>query len=274
MQNVADQTASAAEFIRSKWQTTPRVAIILGSGLGSFADSLTVEASIPYTAIPHFPSSTAMGHRGQLVCGRLADVPVVAMQGRFHLYEGYSAQQATLPVRVMHHLGAELLIVSNASGGLNPAFGSGDVMLIEDQINLTWKNPLIGPNDDRLGPRFPDMSSPYDPELLSQAANAARRNGFDCHLGVYAAFTGPTYETRAEYRMLRHLGADVVGMSTVIETIVARHIGMRVLGLSAVTNLCRPDTLESTSGQEVIAAAELAEPRMRTLVSAVVSGLE
>lgn len=274
MQDVADQTASAADYIRSKWPTKPRVAIILGSGLGRFADHLTVDAAIQYANIPHFPRTTALGHRGQLVCGSLANVPVVAMQGRFHLYEGYSAQQATLPVRVLHHIGAEILIVSNASGGLNPALCSGDVMLIEDQINLMWKNPLIGPNDDQLGPRFPDMSCPYDLDLLNQAADAARRNGFDCHLGVYAAFTGPTYETRSEYRLLRRLGADVVGMSTVPETIVAQHVGMRVLGLSAVTNLCRPDTLESTSGQEVIAAAELAEPRMRTLVEAVISGLD
>ena len=270
MPGLANLIRDAAHFIGSRWSEKPQVGIILGTGLGNLADHLDIQSEIPYEKIPNFPVSTAIGHRGQLVCGELCSVPVIAMQGRFHLYEGYSPQQATLPVRVMRELGAELLIISNASGGLNPAFASGDVMMIDDQINLMFRNPLIGPNDDDLGPRFPDMSTPYDPALVDLTLEAARRQGIPCHRGIYAALSGPTYETRAEYRMVRRLGADVVGMSTVPETIVAAHAGMKVLGLSAVTNLCRPDRLESTSGHEVKAAAEVAEPRMRRLVEVVV----
>lgn len=271
MRQLATRIGAATEFIQSQWKEQPRVGIILGTGLGNFADHLDISAQIPYDAIPHFPVSTAIGHKGQLVCGTLGSVPVVAMQGRFHLYEGYSASDATLPVRVMKQLGANVLVVSNASGGLNPAYRSGDVMVIDDQINLMFRNPLFGVNDDTLGPRFPDMCQPYDCDLADQAMAAARNANFVCHRGVYAALSGPTYETRAEYRMMRHLGADVVGMSTVPETIVAVHSGMRVLGVSAVTNLCRPDTLGTTSGIEVKEAAELAEPRMRRLVESVIS---
>jgi len=195
------------------------------------------------------------------------------VQGRLHLYEGNSLQMATLPVRVMRAMGIDILIVSNASGGLNPGFGSGELMIIEDHINLMWRNPLIGPNDDQQGPRFPDMCQPYDHDLMQRAHAVARANGIKLHQGVYAAMSGPTYETRAEYRMLRRIGADVVGMSTVPETIVAVHAGMRVLGLSAVTNLCRPDALDSTDGEQVKAAAELAEPQMRKIVEGVVAQL-
>lgn len=271
MLELASQIDSITNFITSRWAESPRVGIILGTGLGGFAEQISAESIIPYEHIPHFPKSTAIGHKGQLVCGRLGSIPVVAMQGRFHLYEGYSPKLATLPVRVMRRLGAELLIVSNASGGLNPAYASGDVMVIEDQMNLMFRNPLIGINDDQLGPRFPDMCQPYDFELVDRAMQIGRENDFICHRGVYAALSGPTYETRAEYRMMRKLGADVVGMSTVPETLVAVHEGMRVLGLSAVTNLCRPDTLESTDGHEVKTAAETAEPKMRRIVSGVVS---
>lgn len=273
MLHLAAQIDAAAKQIAKHWPLKPRVGIVLGTGLGNFAKRINEAVEIPYEDIPHFPRTTAIGHHGQLVCGLVESKPVMAMQGRFHLYEGYSATQATLPIRVMRQLGCELLIVSNASGGLNAAFQSGEVMVVEDHINLMWQNPLIGINDDQLGPRFPDMSSPYDPTLVNNALAAARTNGFECHQGVYAAFSGPTYETRAEYRALRYLGADVVGMSTVPETIVAVHAGMRVLGLSVVTNLCRPDTLESTDGHEVKAAAEVAEPKMRRIVNAIVAQL-
>lgn len=274
MFDLAAQIRSAAGVILQRISFTPRVGIILGTGLGKFVEEIDDRTKIPYAVIPHFPNSTAIGHRGQLVCGKLDSVPVVAMQGRYHLYEGNSARTVTLPVRVMKELGCELLIVSNASGGMNPAFDSGDVMVIEDHINLMWCNPLTGINDDQLGPRFPDMCEPYDGDLIRRAITAGRDHGFTCHQGVYAALSGPTYETRAEYRMLRRLGADVVGMSTVPETIVAVHAGLRVLGLSAVTNLCRPDTLESTTGHEVIAAAEQAEPKMRQIVKTIVAELK
>ena len=274
MHYLAAEIDSAADFIQKQWPTRPRVGIILGTGLGRFAEHIIADAEIPFSSIPSFSSSTAIGHKGQLVCGRLGSVSIIAMQGRFHLYEGYSSQTSTLPVRVMKRIGVELLIVSNASGGLNPVFASGDVMAIEDHINLMWQNPLIGINDNNLGPRFPDMCQPYDRDLIQLAIEAGRANGFTCHRGVYAAMSGPTYETRAEYRMLRQMGADVVGMSTVPETIVAVHAGLRVLGLSAVTNLCRPDTLESTSGYEVKTAAERAEPKLRQIVKTIVAQFE
>lgn len=273
MLDLAAEIESAADRILERWSRPPRVGIILGTGLGSFCEGISVEADLSFADIPAFPDSTSIGHEGRLVCGRLCDVPVVTMQGRIHCYEGHSHQVATLPIRVMKRLGIELLIVSNASGGLNPLFQSGDVMVIEDQINLMWQNPLIGINDGRLGPRYPDMCQPYDPLLVERAITAGNAGGFACHRGVYAAMTGPSYETRAEYRMLRRIGADVVGMSTVPETIVAVHAGLPVLGLSAVTNLCRPDTLESTSGWAVSTAAERAEPKIRHVIMTIVSQL-
>lgn len=273
MRELAVQIEATSACVRSAWSLQPRVGIILGTGLGGFSQTITDQVTIPYREVPHFPESTALGHRGALVCGTLGPVPVIAMDGRFHLYEGYTPQAATLPIRMMKHLGVQLLIISNAAGGLNPRYASGDVMLIEDQINLTWKNPLWGKNDDRLGPRFPDMSSPFRRDLIDVAMSIARVERFDCHRGVYAALTGPTYETRAEYRMLRTLGADVVGMSTVHEVLVAAHTGLDVVGISAVTNLCRPDTLESTSGAEVKSAAERAEPKMRSIVNGLVAAI-
>ena len=270
---LANQIAESAAYVRNRFAATPVAGIVLGTGLGGFADEIDAAATIPYGEIPHFPSSTAMGHAGKLVCGTAAGQPVVAMQGRFHGYEGYSHAEVTLPIRVMHALGARVLIVSNASGGLNPAYGSGDLMLLDDHINLMFDNPLFGINDDTLGPRFPDMSCPYDRDLIECCQRLAREHAFACHRGTYAALSGPNYETRAEYRMLRTLGADVVGMSTVPETIVAVHAGMRVLALSVVTNVCRPDALGTTEGQEVVDIAASAEPRMRTLVLGVLSHL-
>src|SRR5690606_4965800 len=245
------------------WDRTPAVAVVLGTGLGGLVEDIEVEAAIPYVEIPHFPQSTATGHRGRLVCGTMGGVPLVAMEGRFHLYEGYSLKQITLPIRVFRSLGAELLVLSNACGGLNPYFRSGDIMVIEDQINLMGDNPLIGINDDRLGPRFPDMCEPYDQQWIDRVIAIARQNQIEAHKGVFVAVAGPNLETRAEYRFLRMIGADVVGMSTVPETIVAVHCGLKVIGLSVVTDMCLPDALRPANVEEIIRIANEAEPQLR-----------
>jgi len=266
MQELTQQITQAAEVIRAQWSGRPRVGIILGTGLGSIAGQIHTEAKIDYFSIPHFPRSTTIGHAGQLICGSLQGVPVAAMEGRFHAYEGYSHRQITFPVRVMKALGAELLIVSNASGGMNPQFRLGDIMVIEDHINLMLGNPLIGANDDALGPRFPDMSRPYNPELIDLALEIARRENFAAHKGVYVGVTGPNLETRAEYRFLRAIGAYAVGMSTVPEVLAAIHGGMRVLGLSVITDLCLPDALKPANIEEIIKVAAAAEPKLRAMV--------
>ncbi|MCH8840646.1 MAG: purine-nucleoside phosphorylase [Planctomycetes bacterium] len=273
MLQLAAKIEAAAAAVREKWSAVPRAGIILGSGLGDLAKEIQPEAILDYGQLPHFPSVSAMGHRGQLVCGSLEGVPVVAFQGRFHLYEGHNAQQVSLPVRLMRALGASALLVSNAAGGVNPRFLVGDVMLIEDQINFMFDNPLVGVNDDRLGPRFPDMSAPYDHDLAQLALEIARRENFVLHQGVYVAMLGPTYETRAEYRMARQIGGDAVGMSTVPEVLAARHAGMRVLGLSTITNVCSPDQLGETTGQEVLAAAAAASGKLAKIVRGVVANL-
>ena len=266
MLHLAAQIKEAAATVRALWARPPQVGIILGTGIGPLAQQIDCEASIEYDAIPHFLRSTATGHRGRLVCGLLAGVPVMAMEGRFHAYEGYNLQQITLPVRVMKALGAELLIVTSACGGLNPNFASGDIMLIDDHINLMGDNPLIGVNDDDLGPRFPDMSRPYDPVLIERALEIARRENFAAHKGVFVAVSGPNLETRAEYRFLRLIGADAVGMSTVPEVIVAVHCGLRVLGCSIVTDMCLPDALAPADVAEIIAIANRAEPKLRKII--------
>lgn len=266
MSQIAQEIQAAVAVIRAHWKETAHAGIILGTGLGSVAGEVQSTVAIPYESIPHFPRSTTVSHTGQLVCGTLAGVPVVAMEGRFHAYEGYSYRQITFPVRVMRALGARLLIVSNACGGMNPHYQRGDIVVIDDHINLMNGNPLIGPNDDSLGPRFPDMSRPYDPDLIGRALSIARREDFTAHRGVYVAVTGPNLETRAEYRFLRGIGADVVGMSTVPEVIVAVHSGMRVLGLSVVTDMCLPDALEPAVVEEIIAVAASAEPKLRKIV--------
>ena len=273
MPELARQIDEAVAAIRGRWPDRPRVGIILGTGLGAFTDEIAQQAAPPYDEIPHFPRATAPGHAGQLVCGRVAGVSVIAMDGRFHRYEGHPLQLITLPVRVMQALGIELLIVSNASGGLNPAYDVGDIVVIDDHINLMGDNPLIGPNDDRLGPRFPDMSQPYDRDLVRRALDIARRSDVVAHRGVYVAVTGPCYETRAEYRYLRSIGGDVVGMSTAPEVIVAAHMGLKVLALSAVTNVCRPDALQAVDGQSVLAAAQRVEPNMRKIVLGILADL-
>jgi len=271
MHELARQVQEAVEAVRGAWSGQARVGIILGTGLGGVAGHIATEAELDYDSIPHFPRSTAIGHAGRLVCGRLEGLPVVAMEGRFHAYEGYSYRQITFPVRVMKALGADLLVVSNACGGMNPQFARGDIVIIDDHINLMTGNPLIGVNDDSLGPRFPDMCEPYDRKLIDRALAIARREDFVAHKGVYVAVTGPNLETRAEYRFLRAIGADVVGMSTVPEVLVARHAGMRVLGLSIVTDMCLPDALEPADIDAILATAAEAEPKLRKIVLAIVA---
>ncbi len=267
------QIEEAVATIRQAWDVTPRAGLILGTGLGSLAEQIDVAAALDYAEIPHFPTSTATSHRGRLVCGTLNGLPVVAMEGRFHQYEGYPLKQITLPVRVMKGLGADVLCVSQAVGGMNPYYNAGDVMVIDDHINLMGDNPLVGINDDRLGPRFPDMSAPYDPKLIEVGLEIARRENFVAHKGVTVAVTGPCLETRAEYRFLRMIGADVVGMSTVPEVIVAVHCGMRVFGVSVVTDMCLPDALEPANVDEIIATAVSAEPKLRSLFEGVLAHL-
>ena len=268
-----DRIQEAAAAIRLKWAVKPTVGIILGTGLGKLTEDIEAEAVFPYETIPHMPRSTAPSHKGQLVCGTLQGKSVIAMEGRFHFYEGYSLQQVTFPVRVMKALGCDVLIVSNACGGMNPQFGKGDLMLIEDHINLLGDNPLIGPNDDRLGDRFPDMCHPYDRELLQLGRRIALEEQIVCHQGVFVAVSGPNLETRAEYRFLRNIGADVVGMSTVPEVIVGVHAKMRIMGISVITDICLPDALEPVSLPDIIATANEAEKRMRVLVKRVVAAV-
>jgi purine-nucleoside phosphorylase len=261
-----DAIDEAAAMIRSRFSTRPDVAVVLGTGLGRLASDIDARAVIEYADIPGFPLSTVESHSGRLLCGTLGGKTVVAMQGRFHRYEGYSLQQVTFPIRVLRALGADTLIVSNACGGLNPLWAAGDVMLIADHINLLGDSPLIGPNDDRLGPRFPDLSAPYDNALRESARRVAADKKITLREGVYVAVAGPNLETRAEYRFLRAIGADVVGMSTVPEVIVAIHAGMRVLGLSIITDMCLPDALEPATVERIIAVANRAEPMLTELV--------
>lgn len=271
MTSLFDQIQEAATAIRQRWERAPSIGIILGTGLGALARDIQTEVEIPYAEVPHFPHSTVESHAGRLVAGELAGKPVLAMEGRLHLYEGYTPQQVTFPVRIMKELGCTTLIASNAAGGLNPQYRQGDLMLIEDHINLMGMNPLIGSNDDRLGPRFPDMSQPYDRGLLDLAKRIALEERIVCHQGVYVAVVGPNLETRAEYRFLRQIGADVVGMSTVPEAIVGVHAGMRTLGVSVITDMCLPDALKPVSLPEIITTANEAEPKLSTLVRRLVA---
>jgi purine-nucleoside phosphorylase len=268
-----DRVDEAASAIRAKWNGKPRVGIILGTGLGGLVEEIQSEAAIEYEQIPHFPTSTVVTHAGRFVCGKLAGKTVVAMEGRFHFYEGYSLEQITLPVRVMKALGCEVLVVSNACGGMNPQWSKGDIMVIEDHINLIGDNPLIGKNDDRLGPRFPDMCWPYDRQLISLARRVALEEKISLQQGVLVAVAGPNLETRAEYRFLRAIGADVVSMSTVPEIIVGVHSGLRNIGFSVITDVCLPDALEPASIADIIATANAAEKKLRVLVRRVVQEL-
>ncbi len=272
-ENLKKQIQEAVEVIRSHTKMEPAVGIILGTGLGGLAKEINKEVEIQYGDLPHFPVSTVESHEGKLIFGTLAGKNVVAMQGRFHLYEGYTMQQITFPVRVMKFLGVNTLLVSNACGGMNPLFSKGDIMIMTDHINLLGDNPLIGPNDDELGPRFPDMSDPYSNELIELAEQVALDKKIKVQKGVYVAVSGPNLETKAEYRFLRIIGADVVGMSTVPENIVANHMGMRVLGMSVITDECFPDALEPAVVEDIIATANKAEPKLTTIMKHVVERL-
>lgn len=271
MLDLFDKIEESVAYIQSQWKGQPKAGIILGTGLGSLVEKIDVQASMDYGDIPNFPKSTALSHKGRLVCGELNGLPVMAMEGRMHMYEGYPLKDITLPVRVMKAMGAELLVVSNACGGLNPYYGNGDIMMIDDHINLMGDNPLIGINDDRLGPRFPDMCEPYCHKLIDRAQRIARANDIVCHKGVFVAVAGPNLETRAEYRFLRTIGADVVGMSTVPEVIVAVHAGMRVVGFSIITDMCLPDALKPADPHEIVAIANAAEPNLTQLVTGVLA---
>jgi purine-nucleoside phosphorylase len=268
-----DRVERAADVVRKRSKVRPDVGIILGTGLGGLADEIEGAVSIPYQEIPGFPLSTVESHAGRLLVGRIGTHGVVAMQGRFHRYEGYGLADVTFPVRVLRALGVTTLIVSNACGGMNPLWAPGDLVLLSDHINLLGDNPLVGLNDERLGPRFPDMSDPYDSELRALARAAALELGLILREGVYVAVPGPSLETRAEYRMLRTLGADVVGMSTVPEIIVAAHSGMRALGIAIITDQCLPDALEPADIGRIIATATKAEPALTRLIKSVVGRL-
>ncbi len=273
MKNIVKEITESIESIRSYTNIEPEVAIILGTGLGAMAEDIKNSIVIPYNKINNFPVSTVQGHSGNLVFGELENKKVVAMQGRFHYYEGYSMKEIAFPVRVMKELGAEIIIISNAAGGMNRSFKRGDLMLIYDHINLMGDNPLIGKNYDEMGPRFPDMSTPYDKELMSLAEKIALEEGIKLHKGVYAGLTGPMLETPAEYRMLIYIGADAVGMSTVPEVIVANHMGMRVLGISCITDLAIDGVVEKVKFQEILQAASKAEPFMTKIVKKVIKEL-
>ena len=258
--------SDALQFIQRKTDLRPNYMLILGTGLGQLADEMDIETSISYDKIPHFPVSTVEGHDGKLLFGTLGGKEVVAMQGRFHYYEGYTMQQIAFPVRVLKENGADTLFVSNACGGMNPNHTRGDIMLIRDHINMLGDNPLMGPNDDDLGPRFPDMSEPYSERLMDIAKNVALENNIQMHQGVYVALSGPMLETKSEYRFLRLIGADVVGMSTVPEVIAAVHMGMETLGISAITDECFPDSLKPVNMEEILEAASIAEPKMTRVI--------
>lgn len=263
----------AVGYIQKFYQKTPEIGIILGTGLGNLADQIVQEKTLAYNFIPHFPITTVKSHFGKLIFGTLGGKNIVAMQGRFHYYEGYSMQEITFPVRVLKMLGIHTLIVSNASGALNLEYKNGDLVVIDDHINLQGNNPLIGPNNSSFGPRFPEMSRPYDPALISKAMEIGNKHGFGIHTGVYIAVTGPNLETRAEYRYLARIGGDIVGMSTVPEVLVARHMGLRVFAISVVTDVGDPDDLPPVSLTDVIDVATEAEPRLTTIVSELIPHL-
>ncbi len=270
MNELMKKIEESVKVIKAKSNNTLPSGIILGTGLGGLVKDIEIEHEINYQDIPHFPLSTVESHTGKLILGKINGKNVVAMQGRFHFYEGYSMQQITYPVRVMKFLGVTTLLVSNACGGMNPIYKKGDIMIMQDHINLIGDNPLIGKNYDELGPRFPDMSEPYDLELIQLAEEIALKNAIKVQKGVYVAVAGPNLETKAEYRFLRATGADVVGMSTVPENIVANHMGIKVLGMSIITDECFPDSLKPVNVQEIIETAMTAEPKMTTIMKEVI----
>ncbi|MBR8535057.1 purine-nucleoside phosphorylase [Carboxylicivirga sediminis] len=260
-----------ADYLASQSNIKPVIGIILGTGLGGLVQEINIEKSIPYEDIPNFPVSTVEGHSGRLIFGTINNVPILAMQGRFHYYEGYNMQEVTFPVRVMKQMGINTLFVSNASGGLNPDYVVGDIMVINDHINMFGDNPLIGKNNNKLGPRFPDMSEPYSKAYVKEALKIGKENGIDLKEGVYVGTTGPTFETPAEYKMFRVLGADAVGMSTVPEVIVARHMEMKCFGISIITDSGVPGQIVEVSHEEVQEVAAAAEPKMTKVIKELVS---
>lgn len=265
-----EQTLS---YIRQQTQIQPQIGIVLGTGLGALVKEVEIEKELSYRNIPHFPISTVETHAGKLITGYLSGKPVVAMQGRFHFYEGYSMHQITFPIRLMKFMGISTLLISNAAGGMNPLYRKGDMMIMDDHINLLGDNPLIGPNDDNLGPRFPDMSEPYSKRLIDLAEQIALEEKIKVQRGVYIAVSGPNLETRAEYRFLRSVGGDVVGMSTVPEVIVARHMDIEVFGVSIITDECFPDALQPADVSDIIKTANEAQPRLTLLMKRLVEKL-
>lgn len=261
-----EQVQETVNYIKSKTGFEPEYGVILGSGLGSFTEDIQIEFMLPYTEIPNFPVSTVQGHKGALVFGTIGSKKVMAMQGRFHFYEGYDMKQVTFPVRVMKYLGVTKLIVSNASGGVNPNYEVGSIVLIKDHINMMPEHPLRGKNDERFGPRFVNMSEPYSRNMIGKAKEIAAQNSIEVHDGVYLGLQGPTFETLAEYRMVKILGADCVGMSTVPEVIVARHMELEVFGLSVITDMGDEENIEEVNHAEVLKAAQKAEPNVRLLI--------
>lgn len=261
-----EQVQETVSYIQSVTNFTPEYGVILGSGLGSFTDDIEIEFTLPYSSIPNFPVSTVQGHKGALVFGTVGSKKVVAMQGRFHYYEGYSMKEVTFPVRVMKYLGVDKLIVSNASGGVNDAYEVGSIVLIKDHINMFPEHPLNGKNEDRFGPRFLNMSEPYSLKMINKAKEIAKSKDIVVHDGVYLGLQGPTFETISEYRMVKILGADCVGMSTVPEVIVARHMDIEIFGMSVITDMGNEENIETVSHDEVLEAAKKAEPYVRILI--------
>ena len=261
-----EQVQETVDFITNKTNFQPEYAIVLGSGLGGFAEDIQIEYSIPYSDIPNFPVSTVQGHKGALLFGTVGNKKVMAMQGRFHYYEGYNMQQVTFPIRVMKQLGIQKLIVSNASGGVNPKFEVGDIMIIKDHVNMMPEHPLRGQNDERFGPRFVNMSEPYSKAMIAKAKQIAKELHIESKEGVYLALQGPTFETLAEYKMVKNIGGDCVGMSTVPQVIVAKHMSMDCLGISVITDMGNEDNIEEVNHEEVLEAAKKAEPHVRNLI--------
>jgi purine-nucleoside phosphorylase len=261
-----EQVQETVNYIKEKTGFTPEYGVILGSGLGSFTDDIAIEFTLPYSEIPNFPVSTVQGHKGALVFGTIGDKKVVAMQGRFHFYEGYDMKQVTFPVRVMKYLGVTKLLVSNASGGVNPNYEVGSIVLIKDHINMMPEHPLRGKNDERFGPRFVNMSEPYSLKMIAKAREIANEANIEVHIGIYMGLQGPTFETLAEYKMVKNIGADCVGMSTVPEVIVARHMELETFGLSVITDIGDEENIEEVNHEEVLKAAQKAEPSVRFLI--------
>lgn len=261
-----EQVQETVSYIKERIDFTPEYGVILGSGLGSFTDEMKVEYTLPYNEIPNFPVSTVQGHKGALVFGTIGNKKVVAMQGRFHFYEGYSMTEVTFPVRVMNFLGVEKLVVSNASGGVNPSYKVGSIVMITDHINMTPEHPLRGKNDERFGPRFVNMSEPYSRKMIAKATELAKELNIEVHEGIYLGLQGPTFETLAEYKMVKILGADCVGMSTVPEVIVARHMDLETFGISVITDIGNEESIGTISHDEVLEAAKEAEPKVRSLI--------